>query len=161
MFTPTYENHTLETVLSTQDPETHRRLSRAIAPRLSATSVRSCEGFVEDEIAELVRIMSEMEGQAFDIARWCEYWAFDISSAIVLGETIGFMKQRTDVKRIIEGLKGGFRYGAIIGQVPNWHPWLIGNERLLKLLRAYTNFPDPVFELLEASRGRGPHLLMY
>ena len=92
-----------------------------------------------------------MHGQPFDTKAWAQYWATDIGSVISLGKPIGFMDQGRDIKGIVKGLSLGFKYGAIIGQVPGWHYWLIGSERFLQFLHDYTNLEDPIWELLKVS----------
>lgn len=93
--------------------------------------------------------MYDTQGQPLDLSEWLDYFAFDSTSAVVLGTPFGFMEKHGDINGTISQLKQGFRYAAIIGQVPELHPWLLGNRTLMGFLKKYTSFPDPTVEVLQ------------
>jgi len=84
-----------------------------------------------------------------DFVDLVDWFSFDVASAMAFGDNWGYMTQEQDIKGIISGLKGGFQYGGIVGQMPKWHPWLIGNAKLVRLLRKLINFPDPTYHVLD------------
>ena len=61
-------------------------------------------------------------------------YAFDVIGAITFNRTFGFMEERRDIQDIIAGIEGGLWYGSLCGQVPELHPWLLGNKSLMSIL---------------------------
>ena len=139
----------VETQFSARDPRRHKSLRWPLAAKFSAWSVRSFESSVDESIEAFTRLIRDSNGQPVNLVQWLEFWAFDTASAIAFGEPFGFIKGRCDVRGILSGLKGGFRYGAIVGQVPCLHQWLIGNQNVVRFLRKYAKFQDPTADVLQ------------
>jgi len=72
--------------------------------------------------------------QVFDLGTWLQWYAFDVIGAITFNRTFGFMEERKDIQDIIASIEGVLWYGSICGQVPEFHPWLLGNGPLMKVL---------------------------
>lgn len=63
-----------------------------------------------------------------------QYYAFDVIGAITFSQTFGFISTGADYNGVIEGLEFGLKYGAVVGQVPFFHPYLFGSARLEKFM---------------------------
>ena len=138
----------METLVSTRSTAHHRRLRLSVASKFSPSSIRYLEPILNNCIDIFTHSLSEKNGHPVDLAEWLEYFAFDAASAMVLGTRLGFMERREDINGTLAQLKGGFRYAALVGQVPAWHPWLMGNRLLMSFLQKYTRFPNPIAEIL-------------
>ena len=78
--------------------------------------------------------MKDLAGQPIDLGEWLQWYAFDVIGKITFAQTFGFLEDRQDPDKVIDGIESGTRYNTIIGQIPEMHPWLIGNERLMNLM---------------------------
>jgi hypothetical protein len=72
--------------------------------------------------------------QILDLGTWLQWYAFDVIGAITFNRTYGFMEERRDIQDIIAGIEGALWYGSICGQVPELHPWLLGNAPVMTVL---------------------------
>lgn len=72
--------------------------------------------------------------QIVDLGIWLQWYAFDVIGAITFRRKFGFMEERRDIHDIIAGIEGGLWYGCICGQLPEFHPWLLGNHTLMNVL---------------------------
>jgi len=68
----------------------------------------------------------------------------------MFSQTLGFLDAVCDYNGVIEGLEGGHKYAAVVGQVPVFHPLLLGNQYLLKFMH---NIP--------ALRKKNPVLILH
>lgn len=66
--------------------------------------------------------------------------AFDVVGAVTFNRRLGFLENGTDVDGIIMAIQGMLTYAASIGQIPEAHPFLLGNPLFPILM--------PVSELL-------------
>lgn len=68
--------------------------------------------------------------------------------AITFSRTFGFIDDGKDERGVLRGLEGGLTYGAVVGQVPGAHPWLMGNPVLqntvLKIPAIAKSNPVPI-----------------
>lgn len=135
-----------------QDPAYHKRLKESVAGKFSMTSIRTLEPYV-DECTDI--FLSEMRvraGQAVDLSDWCQYYAFDVVGAITFQYRFGFMEQGKDVDGMMEGIWNILTYAGIIGQVPEFHPYLAGNQLLMKILERWGMLEsDPFPKLMQVS----------
>ena len=77
--------------------------------------------------------MGDLAGRPVDLGEWLQWYAFDVIGNITFSQTFGFLKDREDNRHVIDGLEASTRYSSVIGQIPELHPWLLGNERLVDL----------------------------
>ena len=78
--------------------------------------------------------MTDLVGQSIDMGEWLQWYAFDVIGKITFAQTFGFLKNRQDPDKVIDGLEVGNQYNTIVGQIPGMHAWLIGNGRLMDLM---------------------------
>lgn len=151
IFQPTWKGQHLDTLISTRSDEWHRTLTRAMAPQMNANAVHSFESVVDEVNAKLISRLALCGIDPQDTQKWMQFWAMDISTHVNFGEPLGYLEQQKDVKGIIEGIGLGFKYGAVIGQMPYLHPYLFGNEAVSTFMNRFAPFGDPVTTLLEVS----------
>lgn len=98
--------------------------------------------------------MKDLEGQPVDLGAWLQWYAFDVIGAITFQRRFGFMEKREDVLGMIEGIDGALWYGATIGQVPEFHPWLMGSLLVSKFVttQPLVKVSDPLRSVVTASR---------
>jgi hypothetical protein len=66
---------------------------------------------------------------------------------------LGFLEQETDVKNMISGIEFGQVYQMIVGQMPEWHPWLFDNQKLMALVQWFApSMPDPLNDIRVVSQ---------
>lgn len=87
--------------------------------------------------------MLDRNERTVNFGQWAQYWAFDATSHIIFGSPYGFMRKGGDIGGMLGALNLGLRYCAIIGQVPELHPWLIGNNTVMSILSKFQRFPNP------------------
>lgn len=74
-----------------------------------------------------------------------------------LGQSLRFhemMRKGGDTGGLLGALNLGLRYCAIIGQVPELHPWLIGNNTVMSILSKFQRFPNPTAIILQEAEIR-------
>jgi hypothetical protein len=88
-----------------------------------------------DECSDIfLKTMRELSGSPIDLGVWLQWYAFDVIGAITFQQRFGFMEQRKDVRDMIAGLEFGLWYGSLVGQIPELHPWMLGNPVLNHVL---------------------------
>jgi hypothetical protein len=99
--------------------------------------------------------MSDLEGRAVDLRAWLQWYAFDVIGAITFRHRFGFMEEQKDVKNTIAGIDAVLPYAGIVGQIPALHPWLAGNEKLMRLLARipFLDIPDPLRTMVQVRHG--------
>ena len=133
-FTSTQDGSIHENLFATRDLEWHRRMKSTVAQAYSLSSLRQLESLVDECSRMFTDAMKDLAGQPIDLGRWVQWYAFDVIGNITFSRTFGFLKARKDSFGVVDGLEAGTRYNSIIGQTPEFHPWLLGNETLLNLL---------------------------
>ena len=109
-------------------------MKSAVAQAYSLSYLRQLEPLVDECNVLFENAMTCLVGQPLDFGEWLQWYAFDVIGNITFSQTFGFLKNREDSHNIIAGLEAGTRYNTSIGQIPEWHPWLLGNESLLNFL---------------------------
>lgn len=123
-------------MFSTSDPTQHKALKQAVSNKFSLSTLHQFEDHVNECNNIFASIMHEYaaSGQVVDLGQWLQWYAFDVIGAITFNSRFGFMGERRDLQDIIAGIEGGLWYGSICGQLPEIHPWLLGNKLLMKVL---------------------------
>lgn len=143
--TPYYENKLMPSMFTARDPAEHKALKRPVAGKFSMTSIRTLEPLV-DECSEIfVQSMKDLEGQKVDLGAWLQWYAFDVIGMITFNRRFGFMEDRTDVMSMISDIETLLKYAGIVGQVPYLHPWLAGNQFIVRNLERipFMRMPNP------------------
>ena len=148
VFSPIYKGKPLETLFSTPDSVLHRRLRLGISSKFSAIGIRDFEPAINRTISIFLAKMKALEGQIISAPQWVEYFTFDLTAETMFDANWGFMEKERDRKNMIGGLPPGFVYGALVGQVPQLHRWLLGSRRFLNLL-SLLGLPNPTTDIIE------------
>lgn len=80
--------------------------------------------------------MTELAGKPADLGTWLQWYAFDNIGQLTFSKMFGCMQEKVDRNNIMEGIDKGVAYASIIGQIPELHPWLLGNDWLVRTLTA-------------------------
>lgn len=141
--TPPYTDGTLmPSMFSTIDPAYHKALKQPVASSFSMTSIRKFEPYVDQCSDIFISAMRARAGQKVDLSDWCQFYAFDVIGAITFQYRFGFMEQGKDVDGMMGKIWTVLTYAGIVGQIPEFHPWLVGNQNLMHLLKRL-GVPDP------------------
>jgi Cytochrome P450 len=127
-------------------------MKSTIAQAYSLSSLRRLELLVNECSIAFTDAMNDMAGQSIDLSMWLQFYAFDVIGNITFSQTFGFLKDRKDSLQIIDRLEARTRYNSVIGQTPELHPWLLGNEKILNVLMAIPAFAkaNPITTLSKA-----------
>lgn len=138
----------MPSMFSTQDPAYHKALKQPVASKFSMSSIKSFEPYVDQCTDIFIAKMYKRAGEVVDLSEWCQYYAFDVIGAITFQYRFGFMEQGNDVDGMMAAIWMGLTYAGIVGQMPELHPYLLGNARLVKLLASMGFMPDNPFDKL-------------
>lgn len=114
------------TLFSDQDIHRHNSSRRKFQSIYSLTSVLGYEKYVEDCTAMFVDRMSTLakSDSAFDMARWFQFYAFDVITDITYGKRLGFLDKGDDVEGIIEADHASMLYSTLMGIYSELHQYL-------------------------------------
>lgn len=140
-------------MFSVRDPIEHSELRRPVASKFSMSAIKTQESFADDCIDIFSQSMKDLEGQTIDLGEWVQWYAFDVIAAITFNRRFGFMEERQDIGHMIGDIESVLRYSAIIGQIPEWHRWLMGNKWFVMLLtiQPFFRVPNPFQTIVEVS----------
>ncbi|GAB7362699.1 hypothetical protein MBLNU230_g3006t2 [Neophaeotheca triangularis] len=143
-------------IFSTRDSEFHRAEKRRIGnayalPRLleSEDAVDSC---IELFMSRLHDVTSG--NKPIDLGTWLQYFAFDVVGEVIFASRLGFLEKGQDVDGIMKAIEGMLAYAALCGQVPEWHPFLLGNPLFSALMPAMETFNQVLVFTLKVINSR-------
>jgi Cytochrome P450 len=150
---PVYKDEIMDSLFTTRDPAHHKALKRPVAGKFSMTSIRTMEPFVNECSEIFVQCMKDLEGQKVDLGAWLQWYAFDVIGMITFNRRFGFMEERKDVLDMISSIESTLKYAGIVGQVPYLHPWLAGNQFIMRNIERipFLHVPDPLRTIVEVS----------
>lgn len=116
-------------LFSTRDPVYHREQKKKVAGAYSLTNLLESEPAV-DSCTEL--LMSRLDewattGNPVDLGMWLQYYAFDVVGEVTFAKKLGFLDMGGDVDGMMSTIGGILDYASLCGQVPEMHPFLLGN----------------------------------
>ena len=144
--TPFYNDTLMPSMFTARDPAYHTSLKRPVSQKFSMTSIKAMEPLAEECTSIFIDAMRDLEGQAIDLGVWLQWYAFDVIGAITFQRRFGFLEERRDIGDMINDIETVLQYAAVIGQIPEWHPYLVGNLYLFKFLgwQKVVKVPDPL-----------------
>lgn len=150
---PYFEDTIMRNMFTARDPAEHQNLRKPVSQKFSMTSIKSLEPFADDCSEIFIRAMHDLEGQPINLGVWLQWYAFDVIGGITFQRRFGFMEERRDIEGMIDGIENVLFYAAVIGQVPEWHPYLVGSLYLMKFLAWQTvvKVPDPLRTVVKVS----------
>lgn len=159
VFSPWLDDTRMASMFSTRDPAYHQALKRSVSQKFSMSSIKSLEPFADECSDIFIQAMKDLEGTPVDLSTWLQWYAFDVIGAITFQRRFGFMEKRTDIRNMIGDIDLGLRIGATFGQIPDVHPWLLGNLWVLKFFKAqpFIKLRDPLYTVVEV---KSPHRML-
>ncbi|KAL2059856.1 hypothetical protein VTL71DRAFT_10011 [Oculimacula yallundae] len=132
--TPHIDGAPLDSIFSTKSQSRHRSLKSGVAQKYSLSSLIRLEPLIDEVTQSFTRHIRRHanESSSVDLGEWLQFYAFDVIGAITFSKTFGFSETGRDFNGVIEGLEFGLKYAAVVGQVPSFHKWLLGNTLLNK-----------------------------
>ena len=124
----------LSSMFSVRDPGDHRRLKQPVAGTFALSSMRQLEPLIDECTDVFIDAMAKRSPAPVDFGAWLQWYAFDVIGSITFLKRFGFMEQGKDVNNMIENIEGGLKYLSIISYLPELHPWILGNNTLMKIL---------------------------
>lgn len=109
---------------------------RKVAGMYSMTSLVAYEPLIDKTNATLLDRLSTFAqtGTPIDLMTWMQYYALDVIGEITFGHSFHTIESGCDNLRLLSAMDAAnVKYGALVGIVPNLHPWLIWISGLLKL----------------------------
>jgi hypothetical protein len=77
--------------------------------------------------SEFLSKLRERCNSAIDLGTWLQFYAFDVVGTLVFGKKLGFLEKGRDVDGIMQMIRGMLVYASHCGQIPEAHPFLLGN----------------------------------
>lgn len=136
-------------IFSTRDNEHNARRRRQVLPLYQIGALTNIEWQVDNTTTAFLDRMVGFarEGNVVDMAEWIQYYTFDAIGALTVscmydptmllltmiqfGKPFGFLEQGADVADMISVLHGIGRYGALMGVVSEWHPFVFSTLQYL------------------------------
>lgn len=143
----------MDTAFSTRDPVRNKVLKSPLVANLTAP-IHLFVPMIGDCINTFIQAMLDRNERTVNFGQRAQNWAFDVTSHIIFGSPYGFMRKGGDTGGLLGALNLGLRYCAIIGQVPELHPWLIGNNTVMSILSKFQRFPNPTAIILQEAEIR-------
>ncbi|KAK6383591.1 hypothetical protein LTS17_002883 [Exophiala oligosperma] len=145
---PFYEGKPLDNMFTAVDPGLHRALRAPTVQVFSMTNLRNYEKPIDECTEILMKMLHDVDGQVIDYTEWFQWYAFDVISSITFQSRLGFLEKMGDVDEMFEGSSTFAYYFGVLGQLPWLHPYLLGNQLLLKVMTTlFPDAPDPTGKL--------------
>ncbi|KAF5571396.1 pisatin demethylase cytochrome P450 [Fusarium pseudoanthophilum] len=143
-------------LFSTRDSVYHREQKKKVAHAYSLTSLLGSEEAM-DSCTEL--FTSRLDEWAttdkpIDLGAWLQYYAFDVVGEVTFAQKLGFLETGADVDGMMETIEGILFYAALCGQVPEMHPFLLGNPLFPYLIPAMESWNAVLTFTLKAINSR-------
>ncbi|EEU44006.1 uncharacterized protein NECHADRAFT_89570 [Fusarium vanettenii 77-13-4] len=124
------------------DPDVirHAHHRREIASAYSMTSLVELEPMVDKCVETMCDQIRGLAGQRkpLDIAKWLQFYAFDVIGQITFSRPFGFMQEGKDVQGCISKLERYLIHGALFTVMPEFWPlYYLANTLLSKIGLAY------------------------
>ncbi|KAH7137812.1 cytochrome P450 [Dactylonectria macrodidyma] len=119
-------------LFGTRDEAYHRQLKKPVANAFSLTSLLSNEAAVDSCTKLLLEKLSYFADgrQLFDLGEWIQFYTFDVMGELTFAQKLGFLDNGGDVDGMIQTIEDLLVYASQIGQIPEWHKFLMGNPLL-------------------------------
>lgn len=115
----------------------------------SESSVDSCTKLFMSRLDQFVS-----KNESVDLGTWLQYYAFDVVGEFTFGQKLGFLEQGSDVEDMMKTIEGILAYAALCGQVPELHPFLLGNPLFPHLIPAMESWNAVLTFTLKAINSR-------
>ncbi|UKZ66518.1 uncharacterized protein TrAtP1_007692 [Trichoderma atroviride] len=141
-FQAPYKGRIVDNLFATQSTEFHKSQRSQVAHRFSMSSLAEMQSSVDGctkILLDKLRGFADKQ-EVVDIGPWLQWYAFDVIGAITFSQRFGCLESGSDVGGLISGIEDTLKYVGVVGQLPELHPWLIGNAKLITTIQKL--FPD-------------------
>ena len=143
-------------LFSTRSEAEHREQRKKIANAYSMESLLKMEPAIDECSKLFLRKMGEYadRSEAVDLGAWLQYYAFDVVGEVTFAKRLGFLEKGGDVDNMMQAIEGMLLYASHTGQVPEAHPFLLGNPLFPILIPAMETWNQVVMFTLKAINSR-------
>lgn len=141
-------------LFSAVDPEYHKQQKRKAASAFGLNSVIEMEPAVDSCTILFMERLRQNVNKSVDLGMWMHFYAFDVIGELCFAEKLGFLDQGKDIDNILSSIEKILDYGAICGQVPAWHKFLLGNPLVPLLFPSLETFNSTLTFTLKAMNKR-------
>ena len=138
----------MDTVFSTRNPARNKALKQPLIAKMTG-SIQDFDSSIDQSIRTFIQAVLNGKGQSTNLANWTQYWAFDLMRTLVLGRDFGFMECSGDIRNIVQNFNTSVRAAALLGQIPEWCSWTLGNNTFIAFLNRFASSPDVTTPLLQ------------
>ncbi|EXA30590.1 hypothetical protein FOVG_18046 [Fusarium oxysporum f. sp. pisi HDV247] len=130
------------------DNERHAAMRRQIASLYTMSALLSFESAVDGLTLVLKKKLQDFSNKEdlIDLPQFLQYYAFDVITAISVGEPMGMMESNKDIGDACKGLDDIWHNVAVMGLLPGLYPWMVRIVNLLGL-RGLTDGLDTFVDL--------------
>lgn len=143
----------METVLTSQNSMGRRVVRNSIMKNMTNRPYMY-QNRIERGVETFVTCMRDSKGESVDFAAWSLFWGFDTTFSLLFGTDFGFMKSRRDFNGIVGSWSQMVPIAVVLGQVPEWSSFLLGNNKVANFMRSIQPVPDLTQILLKVRRTR-------
>ncbi|RKL31250.1 hypothetical protein BFJ72_g11267 [Fusarium proliferatum] len=143
-------------LFSTRDTVYHREQKKKVAHAYSLTSLLGSEEAMDSCTELFTSRLDEwaMTQKPIDLGAWLQYYAFDVVGEVTFAQKLGFLETGGDVDGMMETIEGILFYASMCGQVPEMHPFLLGNPLFPYLIPAMESWNAVLTFTLKAINSR-------
>ncbi|KAG9239278.1 putative benzoate 4-monooxygenase cytochrome P450 [Amylocarpus encephaloides] len=139
------------TVFNATNEETLKKIKSPVAPLFSATNAVAFEGLVDEVLECFERNVNKRfldnGGPIFDLAKWAQYYAFDVMGTLTFSKRYSFLDDGEDVGGMLGAIYTYMESAAPLTQIPwadrllfkNWIAHAIRRVPSLKILTFVSN----------------------
>lgn len=120
------------------------------------SSVDGCTKILLDKLREFAN-----KQEVVDIGPWLQWYAFDVIGAITFSQRFGCLESGSDVGGLISGIEDTLKYVGVVGQLPELHPWLIGNAKLVTTIQKLVPDVSPAPNIIKVQFKKTISLTMH
>ena len=157
LFTLPQNKQFIPSLFSSLDPEYHKKIRSAINQVYWPSNISRMVPRMEAVLAEFTNLLADKArcGEEIDLALYLQRYAFDATSNMTFGQSLGFLQSSSDIAGIMADLRWKFHLAAAVGQIPVVAGFLRWNPLLLLLFDGH-----PIVRLANdrmRTRGRVPN----
>lgn len=114
------------TLFPVRDMALHANARRIFSPVYAMSTVIRLESYVDTCVALFEGSLQRhiVTGERFDMAKWLQFYAFDVIGEITYRKRFGFLEEGKDIAGLITALDASMIYSTLVGVYSWLHPYL-------------------------------------
>ncbi|CAN8102493.1 unnamed protein product [Discula destructiva] len=152
------------TVFNALDEDALRMIKSPVAPLFSATSAMSFEPIIDEVLQCFTKNIDRRyveHGTIFDLAKWSQYYAFDVMGMLTFSKRYSFLDEGDDVGGMLGAIYAYMVNAAPLTQIPwadrllfkNWLAHAVRRPPSLPILQVVANAVDQRKVQVEIGKG--------